>query len=170
MDLEDEVPDLALIEGQGFETVGDGRRGREFVEGLPDDELLEARVRRGEEGREVLIEVFVGRPDLASPDLPEIRPAQEERPPGLEERFVGARDAGDDRLARAREQEDQALVRGQAFGAAAALLQALPDPRHAAADEHLQGRRVRPELGFAPDQAEIDGQALEIDPGGDVGG
>ena len=140
MDLDGQVRDLALLEGQGLQAVGDRRRGRELVERLADDRLLELEARRGQERVEVLFEAFVGRPGLAPPDLPEIRPAQEEGAPGLEEGLVRAGDAGDPRPAVPGEEEDAPLVRGERGGIEAPLFEGLAGPGEVAADQDGQGR------------------------------
>ena len=140
MDLDDEVGDLALLERQGLEAVGDRRRSREFVDGLAHDGLERLDPGLGQEGVEISLQAFVRGPGLASPDLPEVGPAQEEGPPGLEKGVVGAGDAGDRGPAAPREQEYPSPVGAGRRGIDAPLFQGLTDPGEVPADEDGESR------------------------------
>jgi hypothetical protein len=146
-------------------------QARELIECGPDGRPLEAHALGGQELGDVLLELVVSRALLPAPDVPEIGPAEEERPAGLEQGVVRAGGQDEARLGLGGEDRHDGLVRPEVREDDVLALEGVPEPFDVGPD---QDRVLDPvearHLGFALDEAEVLGEALEIGPGSDVGG
>jgi len=107
---------------------------------------------------------------LRVPYFPEIGPAQEEGPAGLEEASSEPPTQATDVWPGREKRKTRPWFGPSVAGSrrrSSALRGPGPGGRRRVSEETGRARR---EFRFAPDESEVDREALEIDPGGDVGG
>ena len=169
--LDSEVDDLAGVESQALQRAPGLPRGRESVSGLADNRPLEIDLLLGQEPGQVVLQRRECRAGFTAPNFPEVGPAQEERAAGPEEGLGRAARADDPPLVPMGEDEDDPLVGPEGLEVDFHLPGRLARPGEIATEENRRRERSPvPGLGGLADEAVVGDQALEIRPGGDVGG